>query len=144
MRATPVEVNEATAPLIIWRKEYITDSGGAGERRGGLGQIVEIAHADGEPFEASKMFERIRHPARGRHGGRAGRAGRVYLKTADGTTPLRAKGKEVVPAGSALVFETPGGGGIGDPRRRDRAAVRADVQAGLVSTAAAREIYALD
>ena len=144
VRATPVEVNEATAPLIIWRKEYIADSGGAGARRGGLGQVVEIAHADGAPFEASKMFERIRHPARGRDGGRAGRAGRVYLKTADGTMPLRAKGKEVVPSGSVLVFETPGGGGIGDPHARQRAAVRADVEAGLVSAAAARETYGLD
>ena len=144
VRATPVEVNEATAPLVIWRKEYITDSGGAGERRGGLGQIVEIAHADGEPFEASKMFERIRHPARGRHGGAAGRAGEVYVRAAGGAggrTRLRAKGKETVPADGVLVFETPGGGGIGDPRRRDPAAVQADVHAELVSVSAARAVY---
>ena len=143
VRATPVEVNEATAPLIVWRKEYITDSGGAGARRGGLGQIVEIAHAAGEPFQASKMFERIRHPARGRHGGHPGRAGRVYMKTPEGRAPLRPKGKEPVPAGAVLVLETPGGGGIGDPRQREPSQVAADVQAGLVSEAAARDTYGL-
>ena len=141
VRTTPTEINEVTAPLLIWRKEYLTDSGGPGERRGGLGQIVEIAHAAGEPFEASKMFERIGHPARGRGGGGAGRGGRVYLRANGGATPLRAKGKETVPAGSVLVLETPGGGGMGDPAARRRAAVEADVEAGLVSPAAAREVY---
>jgi N-methylhydantoinase B len=35
VRGTPVEINEAVAPLIFWRKEYRTDSGGAGKQRGG-------------------------------------------------------------------------------------------------------------
>ena len=144
VRTTPTEVNEVTAPLIIWRKEYVADSGGAGERRGGLGQIVEIAHADGEPFEVSKMFERIAHPARGRRGGRPGRGGRAYLRANGAVTPLRAKGKETVPAGAVLVLETPGGGGIGEPLSRSRAAVAADVAAGLVSPAAAQKVYGFD
>lgn len=138
VRTTPTEVNEVTAPLVIWRKEYLTDSGGPGRLRGGLGQVIEIAHAYGAPFEVSKMFERIGHPARGRRGGAAGRAGRVYVK--DGAD-LKGKGKETVPAGATLVLETPGGGGIGEPRSRDPAAVRADVEAGLVSPQAARELY---
>ena len=84
------------------------------------------------------MFERIRHPARGRRGGGVGRAGRVYIKHGD---ELRGKGKETVPAGAILVLETPGGGGIGNPESRDPEAVRADLEAGLVSEAAARESY---
>ena len=138
VRTTPTEVNEVTAPILIWRKEYVADSGGPGALRGGLGQVIEIAHAHGAPFEVSKMFDRIRHPARGRRGGGSGRAGRVYIKQGD---ELRGKGKETVPAGAILVLETPGGGGIGDPKSRDPAAVRADLEAGLVSEAAARESY---
>ncbi len=138
VRTTPTEVNEVTAPILIWRKEYLADSGGPGALRGGLGQVIEIAHAHGAPFEVSKMFDRIRHPARGRRGGGSGRAGRVYIKQGD---ELRGKGKETVPAGAILVLETPGGGGIGDPTSRDPAAVRADLEAGLVSEAAARESY---
>ena len=138
VRTTPTEVNEVTAPILIWRKEYLADSGGPGALRGGLGQVIEIAHAHGAPFEVSKMFDRIRHPARGRQGGGSGRAGRVYIKQGD---ELRGKGKETVPAGAILVLETPGGGGIGDPKSRDPAAVRADLDAGLVSEAAARKSY---
>ena len=144
VRTTPTEINEVTAPLIVWRKEYLPDSGGAGRLRGGLGQIIEIAHAQGAPFEVSRMFDRIRHPARGRDGGHAGRAGAVYLRDGDARTELPPKGKETVPAGATLVMETPGGGGIGEPRERDAESIRTDVEGMLVSPRAARAVYGLD
>ena len=129
VRTTPTEVNEVTAPLIIRRREYLPGSGGAGEYRGGLGQVIEIEHAQGAPFVISKMFDRIRHPARGRRGGRAGAPGRVYIK--DGGE-LRGKGQDVVPAGAILVMETPGGGGIGVPSERHPDLAAEDADAGLV------------
>ena len=135
VRTTPTEVNEVTAPLVIRRREYLPGSAGAGEYRGGLGQVIEIAHAEGAPFVISKMFDRIRHPARGRRGGAAGRPGRVYVVHDAGgdrrVVELRGKGQDVVPAGATLVLETPGGGGIGDAVRRRPEAVAADREAGL-------------
>ena len=128
VRTTPTEVNEATSPLVIWRKEYRPGSGGSGKFRGGHGQIIEIAHREGAPFHISKMFDRIRFPARGRAGGGPGQPGRVYLK--DGPD-LPGKGKDLVPAGAVLVLETPGGGGMGDAGERDAEALQADVEAGL-------------
>ena len=128
VRTTPTEVNEVTAPLIIKRREYRSGSGGAGTQRGGLGQVIEIVHAEGAPFAISKMFDRIRHPARGRRGGAAGATGRVYIK--DGAE-LRGKGLDIVPAGATLVMETPGGGGIGNPQERDARLRSADEAAGL-------------
>ncbi len=129
VRTTPTEVNEVTSPLVIWRKEYRRDSGGRGRNRGGLGQTIEIGHRHGAPFHVSKMFDRVRFPARGRAGGGDGSPGRVYLK--DGAE-LPGKGKHLVPAGATLVLETPGGGGMGDPTERDGRAVAADIEAGLV------------
>ena len=55
VRSTPIEITETVAPLIFWRKEYIPDSGGPGEYRGGLGQVMEIAHSQGAAFAVSKM-----------------------------------------------------------------------------------------
>ena len=133
VRTTPTEVNEVTSPLIIRRREYQPGSGGAGEFRGGLGQVLEIEHAEGAPFVISKMFDRIHHPARGRRGGSPGAPGRVYVR--QGTGPdeeLRGKGQDVVPAGATLILETPGGGGIGPVESRDAASVAADAEAGLV------------
>ena len=138
VRSTPIEITETVAPLIFWRKEYIPDSGGAGEHRGGLGQVMEISHAQGAAFAVSKMFERVRNAARGRDGGGAGAPGRVHIP---GEGELRVKGREVVPPGCRIVLETPGGGGLGDPRDRPPAKVRRDVLDGLVSAEAAGRDY---
>ncbi len=134
VRTTPTEVNEVTAPLLIRRREYRPGSGGAGQYRGGLGQIIEISHAEGAPFVVSKMFDRIHHPARGRDGGGAGAPGRVYIK---GGPELRGKGQDTIPAGATLVMETPGGGGRGDPARRAATARAGDGEAGLLDESAA-------
>ena len=128
VRTTPTEINEVTAPLVFRRREFRSGSGGRGEFRGGLGQVIEIAHAHGRPFVVSKMFDRIAHPARGRRGGTHGAPGRVCLK--DGEA-LRGKGQDEVPAGATLVLETPGGGGVGDPTKRDPSAELRDREEGL-------------
>lgn len=138
VKNTPVEINETTAPIVMWRKEYRPDSGGAGEFRGGLGQVMEFSHAGGRAMAVSKMFERIGHPARGRDGGGDGGKGEARL---DDGTMLRGMGRDDIPAGRRLIVETPGGGGKGDPRQRPRAALAEDVRAGYVSPEAAKAIY---
>jgi N-methylhydantoinase B len=140
LRTVPVEIIEATAPLLVWRRELRPDSAGAGEFRGGYGQTVEIGHAQGEAFLVSAMFDRVQHPARGRNGGEGGAPGRVSLASG---APLAAKGVQTVPAGDRLRLELPGGAGLGDPRRRDRARVEQELRSGLVSAETARDVYGL-
>jgi N-methylhydantoinase B len=138
VRSVPVEIVESIAPLVVWRKEYRTDSGGPGRMRGGLGQVMEIASAENAPFAVFAMFERIEHPARGRDGGHDGAPGRVSLASGK---PLRGKGQQTIAAGERLRLELPGGAGFGPPQERDPESVRADVRNGLVSPAAAERIY---
>ena len=138
VRNTPVEINEAIAPIVVWRKEYRQDSGGPGRYRGGTGQIMEISSAEGAPFAISSMFDRVTYPARGRCGGGEGRTGRMYTGAG---TELRGKGRQPVPAGERLVMEMPGGGGYGDPFERDPEHVCEDVRNELVSAGAAARDY---
>ena len=138
VRCTPVEINETIAPLLVTRKEYRVDSGGAGRYRGGVGQVMEITHAEGAPFAVSAMFDRIRHPPRGRGGGKEGLRGRVALASG---AALKGKGRQSVPAGDGVVMEMPGGGGLGDPLTREPGHVADDVRDGLVSRQAALEDY---
>ncbi|RVH51400.1 hydantoinase B/oxoprolinase family protein [Sinorhizobium meliloti] len=112
----PVEILETLTPLIFWRKELRPGSGGAGEFRGGLGQTIEIGHRDSHPFYIYAALDRIQHPARGRFGGENGAPGKLGLKSGG---RLKGKGKQLVPAGDRLVVETPGGGGYGEPAKRD-------------------------
>jgi N-methylhydantoinase B len=129
VHAVSVEATEHTGPIIIWRKELREDSGGDGRQRGGLGQVMEIGVRDGHQMHFNAMFDRIDHPARGRSGGGEGRAGVVRL---DDGTPMRAKGRQLLPQGRRLVLELPGGGGFGAPAERAASARERDLQMGYV------------
>lgn len=123
------EATEQIGPIVIWRKEIREGSGGDGEFRGGLGQIIEIGPSDGYQFEFSAMFDRVENPARGRAGGGDGAPGKVYL---DDGSPFATKGKQTVPADRRLIMELPGGGGFGDPADRDPAAIAHDRAQGYI------------
>ena len=140
VRSMPIETTEQIAPVLFWRKDYPTDSGGAGAWRGGLGQIMEIGSAEDAPFAILAMFDRVDYPARGRDGGGPGAPGWVGLASGD---RLRAKGHQTIPAGERLCLMMPGGGGLGIAPERDPARVAADVRNGLVSVEAARRDYAV-
>jgi N-methylhydantoinase B len=140
VRGTPVEIAESITPLIFWKKELRPDSGGAGTHRGGLGQTIEVGSGVDMPFDLLAAYDRIDYPPRGRDGGQNGAPGYVGLKS--GKT-LKGKGSQTIPPGDRLVIMTPGGGGLGDPRRRDPQAVVHDVAEGLVSPQAAEETYGL-
>jgi N-methylhydantoinase B len=138
VRTIPIEATETIAPVLFGRREFRDGSGGAGTRRGGLGQVIEIGGADGMPISLLCNFERVEHPARGRRGGHAGAPGRVNLLSG---RPIRPKGRQTVPGGDMIRLELPGGGGYGDPRRRDAALVAADVADGIVSRECAARDY---
>ncbi len=138
VRGTPVEITESTLPVIVWRKEFRPDSGGAGRFRGGHGQMIEIESSQGAPLEILAAFDRIDHPPRGRDGGRDGAAG--YLGLGSGKA-LGGKGFQDIPAGDRLIVRTPGGAGLGHPERRDPALLAADLRDGLVSPEAADNSY---
>ncbi|MDP3547602.1 MAG: hydantoinase B/oxoprolinase family protein [Phreatobacter sp.] len=135
VKGTPVEIAESITPLIFWRKEFREDSGGAGTTRGGLGQVIEVGSRIGKPFDLLAAYDRIDHPPRGRDGGRDGAPGAVSLKSGK---VLKGKGFQLIPPDDRLVVMTPGGAGIGDPAKRDRAALAKDVGEGLVSAKGAK------
>ena len=138
VRTIPVEATESVAPVVFYRREFRESSGGAGKRRGGLGQVIEIGGAGANPVALLCNFERVKNPARGRDGGKSGAAGTVALRSG---RPIRPKGRQTVPPRDAIQLHLPGGGGFGDPRRRDPQSVRDDVLDGLITVEEARRDY---
>jgi N-methylhydantoinase B len=138
VRTMSVEATENVAPVIFWRKELRPDSAGAGRTRGGCGQIMEIGTKGDLAFAVNAIFDRVSNAPKGREGGGDGARGAVRL--ASGET-LRTKGFQVIPDGDRLLLLLPGGGGMGDPGERDPERLARDVRDGLVSEAAARELY---
>jgi N-methylhydantoinase B len=125
-------------PVVFHRREFREGSGGAGKRRGGLGQVIELGGAGANPVALLCNFERVKNPARGRNGGKNGAAGTVALRSG---RPIRPKGRQTVPPRDAIQLHLPGGGGFGDPRSRDPLSVREDVLDGLITVDEARSDY---
>jgi len=133
-----VEITESVSPLIIWRREYRQDSAGAGEFRGGLGQVLEISSSEDAPISLFAALDRIHHAARGREGGKDGELGSLTLSNGD---ILRPKGEQIIPAGQCITVLTPGGAGYGNPSNRDPARIAQDLEFGLISPEAATLDY---
>jgi len=140
VRNVPVEITESVAPVRILRKEFRTDSGGAGAWRGGLGQVMEVESAEGKPFTINMNYDRVRFPARGREGGGPGAAGTVRLGSG---AALPGKGRVTVPAGDSVVISMPGGGGFGHAKDRPIERIVNDMIDGFVSAEAAAETYSV-
>jgi len=138
VHAMSVEATEQVGPIVVWRKELRSGSGGAGMHRGGLGQIVEIGPRKGYHFRFNAMFDRIDHPARGQSGGKPGAPGQVTLS--DGTK-MRGKGTQAVGENERVVLSLPGGGGIGVPEQRSPEALIRDVRNEYVSEVQLRDEY---
>jgi N-methylhydantoinase B len=136
----PVEATEQAGPVIVWRKELRPDSGGAGQFRGGLGQVMEVGARDGHEFDFQAMFDRLHHPARGRQGGAAGAP--TTIARSDGAE-MRGKGKQFVPHDARVLMAFPGGAGYGAVELRDTALVMRDLAMGYISRDVARTVYGL-
>jgi N-methylhydantoinase B len=134
----PNEFLEAYFPLRIERYETVVDSGGPGLHRGGNG--IEIVYRFLEPGEISIHDDRWLTFPWGVNGGLPGRRGRKLLRRVDGSTEvLSSKCDHVqVKPGDLLHYVTWGGGGWGDPLKRDSALVAQEAAGGLVSVEGAR------
>lgn len=139
--AGSIEAFESLAPLIVWKKEFRRDSGGAGHHRGGLGQEIVVEVVSKDPMRLSLLSDRQKHAPIGLRGGGPGALVEIVL--ADGTRP-HPKSRGVLKPGDRIILRYAGGGGYGDPRSRDRERVLADVKNGYVSAEAARRDYGVD
>ena len=125
VKGTPVEINEAVAPLLFLKKEYNPGSGGKGKYNGGLGQVIEIKSAIDEDMDLLASFDRIKFPARGRLNGSNGKPGQVLVK---GKGKLNGKGTQLIKAGDILQIYTPGGAGLGDYSEREQSLLDKDLE----------------
>ena len=96
------------------------------------------------PCRVSTRFERTLCPAWGMNGGGDGEPGHVLIEAADGSRQEALKEAVMLKKGDRLRIHTGGGGGFGDPRRRNRERLATDVMRGYVSPEAARTRYGWD
>jgi N-methylhydantoinase B len=140
LHITPIEILESEFPCRITSFDLVEDSGGAGEFRGGLAfrRTYELL----QDATVVRRYDRAKFPPNGVAGGKPGSRSRfvIHLGTLDEQeTP--ASGRYDLRAGERFLLQSAGGGGYGDPKQRDRAALKRDIAEGYVSTAAAERDY---
>ena len=113
---TPIEVLEHSLPLRVRRYELRRGSGGAGKFRGGDG-IVREFQLLGE-IHVGMLSDRRKFAPYGLSGGAAGKPGRAEVEADGVKRRLESKGDWLLPAGTVLRVESPGGGGWGKPNKR--------------------------
>jgi len=101
------------------------------------GTFTGIALDHGSSHFTAKTLTTQQDPVRGGHDGCCG-----HLALKSGRL-INGKGKQQIPAGEILVFQTPGGAGYGDPRKRSAQLVARDYAAGLISKQAVKRDYAV-
>lgn len=142
------EVWEARYPVEVASYRLVTDSGGVGRWRGGLGterRIRLLADA-----RLSGVSDRHLAGPVGVDGGATGTPNAFAIERDGVRRSLQDQFDLLSPskfwslpfrAGDVFVSTQAGGGGYGDPRLRDRDAVMADLREGYVSAAAAEREY---
>lgn len=141
VRNSPIEKMELKWPIVVESRELRRDSGGPGQFRGGLGMATRVRNLVEGSWTLSDTG-RAQYPPWGLRGGKSGAASDHLLRL-----PNESKFKSVnvirhrVPANAEALVISAGGGGWGDPLKRDPERVRRDVQDGYISRKAAREEY---
>ena len=143
-----IELLESRSPVVVLEKGFVTDSGGAGEHRGGLGARIRLAkrHDDGQPLTVFVSPEGVNAPIEGLFGGGPGLLAHGCVRDAAG------KVVEDVGTGGLVVVDRPdrivelqlsGGAGYGDPLKRSVESIEDDVREDRVSEDAAEGVYRL-
>jgi N-methylhydantoinase B len=149
MLRAPIEVEEWYIPYRWLRYEFLQDSAGDGQWRGGMGTHVEAlnvydesvwqpldcltmtGNADGEVYGSAGLF-----------GGTGGTKTNMEIIKKDGEhVHYRTFDMQYLEPGEILVTNSNGGGGYGDPLDREIEKVRLDAQNGYISLAKARDVY---
>jgi N-methylhydantoinase B/oxoprolinase/acetone carboxylase alpha subunit len=142
----PVELFEVAVPLLVEEKELLTDSGGAGRHRGGLGQRMSFRLLEG--FEgmatvaAQPMGQRV--PPFGLEGATAATTADIMInrRVLSREENLALSGAlDLTDSNLVVSIDTAGGGGFGPPEERDPVRVREDVRNEIVSLEQAAQTY---
>jgi N-methylhydantoinase B len=136
------EMFEQQTPHTLIKHELLTDSAGAGEWRGGLG-VETIFRIGSDNTQLVTFGDGDFEPAFGLFGGGEGGLNFIRLHYPDGQTVVP-KNKDLitgVPMGTTYHQVASGGGGYGDPKKRDRKLLAEEIRNGVITREAAVRDY---
>lgn len=121
-------------------------SSGAGQWRGGFGAVLEVELLSENEAHLSLLGDKGKFAARGIFGGKDACKNKFHIRRSSGeevTFPMISKGEAILRKGDVYIFETPGGGGYGNPRDRERKLIIWDVANGRIDKEKAEKEYGI-
>jgi N-methylhydantoinase B len=143
LKNSPIEVLESEMDVLVHRYHYLTDSGGPGKYRGGLGIGFTFEALLPDTVLSMRGMERTRFAPWGVHGGHCGASTGPAVINRGRPTERHIVKLDVLrlDAGDVVEIVTSGGGGYRDPCERDPGQVARDVRFGFVSRKVAETAY---
>jgi N-methylhydantoinase B len=139
-----VELDELQFPIRVHEQRLTPDTEGAGRFRGAPAVLTSFG-AVGAPVDVVYNLDGVVNPPKGARGGHDGALARQVLRSPDGReTNLPGIARVTLEPGDTLVAWSSGGSGYGDPRERDRAQVRRDVEEGWITPKRALDVYGVE
>ncbi|MGI9425849.1 MAG: hydantoinase B/oxoprolinase family protein [Hyphomicrobiaceae bacterium] len=142
---TSVELFETRVPVLVTEKSLVSDSGGPGQKRGGLSQVVRARklHADQRPCQAGLYPNGVRVQIGGLFGGRPGGKASASVRVGDGqSTDLDTGGLcELTGPNDLAELVMAGGSGFGDAWTRSFDEVQQDLDEEFLTSQGARRDY---
>jgi N-methylhydantoinase B len=139
-RNAPIEAIEIAYPFFIEHYGLVPDGEGAGEYRGGLGMTRQIRFM-GESATLTVSTDRQKKRPWGVQGGLEASGSQCFIDNGGNRRELPSKITTAIRHNDVVVIITPGGGGWGDPHRRDLNQVLEDVREGYISLERAKKVY---
>ncbi|MER9677287.1 hydantoinase B/oxoprolinase family protein [Mesorhizobium sp. M0208] len=140
----PAEINEARNGLYVDRMELNLEPGGEGKYIGGRGIVMDYRVRADKGF-LTVGYTRSKFPPWALNGGREGSSNYVRFIRKDGTSERFAFVSGLVTHTDDVIRVVTGsGGGYGDPKERDRAAVEEDIRNGLITRERALGVYGIE
>jgi N-methylhydantoinase B len=141
----PIEITETRYGVIVDQYAFHTEDGGAGEFRGGKGVVLDY-RAVGDGTYLTGTFGRHKYKPWGMNGGHEGSPNFIKVIRRDGSEegPFGKVARLRLEKGDVARLVTATGGGYGDPRRRPRGRVLADIRDGYINVEQANRDYGVD
>ncbi|MEX0627442.1 MAG: hydantoinase B/oxoprolinase family protein, partial [Cucumibacter sp.] len=137
----PAEINEARNGLMVDRMELNVEPGGEGKFTGGRGIVMDYRIRGDNGF-LTAGYTRSKFPPWALDGGREGSPNYLQVIRKDGSSENYSFVSGLtMNTDDVIRVVTGNGGGIGDPKQRDRAAIEEDIRNGLITRERAAEVY---
>lgn len=136
-----VELDEQRQPLVVFTRRLLPDTEGAGAHVGAQACEVEFGPI-GCTISAAFVSDGEQNPPQGARGGLTGHAAsQTFIDAQGNAVRLPNCAQVTVQPNERIRSISTGGGGYGDPRRRDPALVRRDLAAGRITPERALSLY---